>query len=168
RVLDALVGANASASTRDTFRKKLRAGELNDKEIEIETRETGMPSFEIPGMPNAQVSMINLGDMFGKAFGGKAKMRRMTVADAHDPLIAEEADKLRILALPPKALPNMSPRLIMLTCAFGMPGISNDGIPVSRVSISISLSFNSPARSFLRNVSRVEALALAPTSASST
>jgi len=94
RVLDALVGANASASTRDTFRKKLRAGELNDKEIEIETRETGMPSFEIPGMPNAQVSMINLGDMFGKAFGGKAKMRRMTVADAHDPLIAEEADKL--------------------------------------------------------------------------
>jgi ATP-dependent HslUV protease ATP-binding subunit HslU len=94
RVLDALVGANANASTRDTFRKKLRAGELNDKEIEIETRETGMPSFEIPGMPNAQVSMINLGDMFGKAFGGKAKMRRMTVADAHDPLIAEEADKL--------------------------------------------------------------------------
>jgi ATP-dependent HslUV protease ATP-binding subunit HslU len=94
RVLDALVGASASASTRDTFRKKLRAGELNDKEIEIETRETGMPSFESPGMPNAQVSMINLGDMFGKAFGGKAKMRRMTVADAHDPLIAEEADKL--------------------------------------------------------------------------
>jgi ATP-dependent HslUV protease ATP-binding subunit HslU len=94
RVLDALVGASASASTRDAFRKKLRAGELNDKEIEIETRESGMPSFEIPGMPNAQVSMINLGDMFGKAFGGKAKMRRVTVADAHAPLIAEEADKL--------------------------------------------------------------------------
>jgi ATP-dependent HslUV protease ATP-binding subunit HslU len=94
RVLDALVGANASASTRDTFRKKLRAGELNDKEIEIETRESGVPSFEIPGMPNAQVSMINLGDMFGKAFGGKPKMRRMTVSDAHAPLIAEEADKL--------------------------------------------------------------------------
>jgi ATP-dependent HslUV protease ATP-binding subunit HslU len=94
RVLDALVGANASASTRDTFRKKLRAGELNDKEIEIETRESGVPSFEIPGMPNAQVSMINLGDMFGKAFGGKPKMRRMTVSDAHGPLIAEEADKL--------------------------------------------------------------------------
>jgi ATP-dependent HslUV protease ATP-binding subunit HslU len=94
RVLDALVGANANASTREAFRKKLRAGELNDKEIEIETRESGLPSFEIPGMPNAQVSMINLGDMFGKAFGGKAKMRRMTVAEAHAPLIAEEADKL--------------------------------------------------------------------------
>jgi len=94
RVLDALVGATSSASTRDAFRKKLRAGELNDKEIEIETRESGVPSFEIPGMPNAQVSMINLGDMFGKAFGGKAKMRRMTVSEAHAPLIAEEADKL--------------------------------------------------------------------------
>ncbi len=94
RVLDALVGAAASASTRDTFRKRLRAGELNDKEIEIETRETSAPSFEIPGMPNAQVSMINLGDMFGKAFGGKPKMRRLTVSEAHEPLIAEEADKL--------------------------------------------------------------------------
>ena len=94
RVLDALVGAAASPSTRDTFRKRLRAGELNDKEIEIETRDTGAPSFEIPGMPNAQVSMINLGDMFGKAFGGKAKMRRVTVGDAHEPLVAEEADKL--------------------------------------------------------------------------
>jgi len=94
RVIDALVGANASASTRDAFRKKLRAGELNDKEIEIETREGGAPSFEIPGMPNAQISMINLSDMFGKAMGGRPKMRRLTVADAHVPLIAEEADKL--------------------------------------------------------------------------
>ncbi|HVZ68955.1 MAG TPA: ATP-dependent protease ATPase subunit HslU [Rhizomicrobium sp.] len=94
RVIDALVGANSSATTRDAFRKKLRAGELNDKEIEIETRESGMPSFEIPGMPNAQISMINLSDIFGKALGGRAKMRRMTVAEAHAPLVAEEADKL--------------------------------------------------------------------------
>jgi len=94
RVIDALVGANSSATTRDAFRKKLRAGELNDKEIEIETRESGAPAFEIPGMPNAQVSMINLSDMFGKALGGRAKMRRMTVVEAHAPLVAEEADKL--------------------------------------------------------------------------
>ena len=94
RVLDALVGANAMASTRDAFRKRLRAGELNDKEIEIETRDMATPSFEIPGMPNAQVSMINLGDMFGKAFGGRPKIRRITVGDAHEPLVAEEADKL--------------------------------------------------------------------------
>lgn len=94
RVLDALVGTTASAGTREAFRKRLRDGELNDKEIEIEVRDSGAPSFEIPGMPNAQVSMINLGDMFGKAFGGKAKMRRMKVGDAHGPLIAEEADKL--------------------------------------------------------------------------
>jgi ATP-dependent HslUV protease ATP-binding subunit HslU len=95
RVLDGLVGANASASTRETFRTKLRNGELNDKEIEIEMKDAGgMPSFEIPGMPNAQISMVNLGDMFGKAFGGKSKPRRMTVAQAHEPLVAEEADKL--------------------------------------------------------------------------
>jgi ATP-dependent HslUV protease ATP-binding subunit HslU len=95
RVLDALVGANASASTRETFRKRLRDGELNDKEIELEMKNAGgAPSFEIPGMPNAQISMVNLGDMFGKAFGGQQKTRRITVADAHEPLIAEEADKL--------------------------------------------------------------------------
>jgi len=94
RVLDALVGTSASAGTREAFRKRLRDGELDDKEIEIEVRDSGAPAFEIPGMPNAQVSMINLGDMFGKAFGGKAKMRRMKVGDAHGPLIAEEADKL--------------------------------------------------------------------------
>jgi ATP-dependent HslUV protease ATP-binding subunit HslU len=95
RVLDALVGANASAGTRDSFRKKLRAGELNEKEIDIEMREQGgMPAFEIPGMPNAQISMVNLGDIFGKAFGGRAKTKRMTVADSHMPLVAEEADKL--------------------------------------------------------------------------
>jgi ATP-dependent HslUV protease ATP-binding subunit HslU len=95
RVLDALTGANANASTRDTFRKRLRAGELDDKEIEIEMRDTGgAPSFEIPGMPNAQISMVNLGDIFGKAFAGRSKSRRMNVAQAHEPLIAEEADKL--------------------------------------------------------------------------
>jgi ATP-dependent HslUV protease ATP-binding subunit HslU len=95
RVLDGLVGANSSASTRELFRTRLRAGELNDKEIEIEMKDAGgMPSFEIPGMPNAQISMVNLGDMFGKAFGGKSKPRRMTVEQAHEPLVAEEADKL--------------------------------------------------------------------------
>src|ERR1700749_126982 len=95
RVLDGLVGANSSASTRETFRTKLRNGEINDKEVEIEMKDAGgMPAFEIPGMPNAQISMVNLGDMFGKAFGGKSKPRRMTVAEAHEPLVAEEADKL--------------------------------------------------------------------------
>jgi ATP-dependent HslUV protease ATP-binding subunit HslU len=94
RVLTALVG-NAAAATRDTFRKRLRAGELDDKEIEIEVRDAGgMPSLEIPGMPGAQIGMVNLGDIFGKALGGRTKTRRMTVAASHDLLIAEEADKL--------------------------------------------------------------------------
>jgi ATP-dependent HslUV protease ATP-binding subunit HslU len=97
RVLDALVGATASPATRDSFRRKLRAGELADKEIEIELQSGGsggMPMFEIPGMPGAQMGAISLGDMFGKAFGQKGKPRRVTVADAHEPLIAEESDKL--------------------------------------------------------------------------
>ena len=95
RILDSLVGATASESTRDAFRKRLRAGELNNKDVEIEMRDSGgTPMFEIPGMPNAQISMVNLGDIFGKSFGGRARTRRMTVAQAHDPLIAEEADKL--------------------------------------------------------------------------
>jgi len=94
RILDALVGKSGGA-TRESFRKSLRAGELDNKEVELEMKDTGgMPSFEIPGMPNAQVSMVGLGDIFGKAFGGKAKTRRMTVAQAHDPLVAEEADAL--------------------------------------------------------------------------
>jgi len=94
RVLTALVG-NAGASTRDSFRKKLRAGELNDKEIDIEVRDTGgMPSLEIPGMPGAQIGMINIGDIFGKALGGRTKSRRMTVGASHGLLVAEEADKL--------------------------------------------------------------------------
>jgi ATP-dependent HslUV protease ATP-binding subunit HslU len=95
RVLDALVGANASASTRDSFRKRLRAGELNDKEIEIEVQQSGggMPMFEIPGMPGAQMGAISIGDIFGK-LGGRSKTRKVTVAESHEPLINEESDKL--------------------------------------------------------------------------
>ena len=94
RVLTALVG-NASAATRESFRKRLRAGELDDKEIEIEVRDAGgMPSLEIPGMPGAQIGMVNLADIFGKAMGGRTKTRRMSVATSHELLIAEEADKL--------------------------------------------------------------------------
>ncbi|MGC9953952.1 MAG: AAA family ATPase, partial [Rhizomicrobium sp.] len=93
RVLDALAG-NSSGATRESVRKSLRAGELDGKEIEIEMKDAGfMPSFEIPGMGNAQISMVNLGDIFGKAFGGRAKPRRTTVAEALGPLLAEEADK---------------------------------------------------------------------------
>src|SRR6202034_1028638 len=95
RVLDALVGANASAATRDSFRRKLRAGELNDKEIEIETQSSGgMPMFEIPGMPGAQMGAISIGDIFGKMGGGRTKTRRLTVEDSHETLINEESDKL--------------------------------------------------------------------------
>jgi ATP-dependent HslUV protease ATP-binding subunit HslU len=95
RVLDALVGASASASTKETFRKKLRAGELNDKEIEIEVQASGgMPLFEIPGMPGAQVGAISIGDIFGKLGGGRTKTRRVTVGDSYEILINEESDKL--------------------------------------------------------------------------
>jgi ATP-dependent HslUV protease ATP-binding subunit HslU len=94
RVLDALVGANSSANTRDSFRKKLRAGELDDKEIEIETQSSGgMPMFEIPGMPGAQMGAISIGDIFGK-LGGRTKTRRLTVGDSHELLVNEESDKL--------------------------------------------------------------------------
>ncbi len=96
RVLDALVGPGASPTTRESFRKRLRAGELNDKEIEIQVAETGggLPMFEIPGAPGASIGAINIGDMLGKAFGQRTKPRRITVADSHDVLIAEESDKL--------------------------------------------------------------------------
>ena len=97
RVLDALVGATASATTRDSFRKKLRANELDDKEIEIEVQQGGggaMPMFELPNMPGASVGAISLGDIFGKSFGGKTKPRRITVREAFAPLIAEESEKL--------------------------------------------------------------------------
>ncbi len=95
RVLDALVGANASAATRDSFRRKLRAGELDDKEIEVETQSQGggMPMFEIPGMPGAQMGAVSLGDIFGK-LGGKTKTRRLTVEASHEILVNEESDKL--------------------------------------------------------------------------
>ena len=95
RVLNALVGAGASDNTKDAFRRKLRAGEVNDKEIEIQVADGGgMPSFDIPGMPGAQVGMINLSEMMGKAFGGRTKTRRTTVAESYDLLINEESDKL--------------------------------------------------------------------------
>jgi ATP-dependent HslUV protease ATP-binding subunit HslU len=95
RVVDALVGASASASTKDAFRKRLRAGELNDKEIEIELQASGggTPLFEIPGMPGAQMGAINIGDIFGK-MGGRTKTRKVTVHEAYEPLISEESDKL--------------------------------------------------------------------------
>ncbi|MFA6140955.1 MAG: ATP-dependent protease ATPase subunit HslU [Hyphomicrobium sp.] len=97
RVLDALVGPGSSPATRESFRKKLRTGELNDKEIEIQVADspgTGLPMFDIPGQPGASIGAINIGDMFGKAFGQRTKPRRVTVQDSYDVLIAEESDKL--------------------------------------------------------------------------
>jgi ATP-dependent HslUV protease ATP-binding subunit HslU len=95
RVVEALVGANASETTREAFRRKLRAGEMDDKEIEIQVADSGgVPSFEIPGMPGSSASVINISEMLGKAFGGRTKSRRMTVKASHDILIAEESDKL--------------------------------------------------------------------------
>jgi len=97
RVLDALVGENASESTRQAFRQKLRDGLLDDKEIEIEVQQSGgagMPTFDIPGMPGAQMGMINLNDMLGKAFGQRAKPKRMKVVESYDILMEEESDKL--------------------------------------------------------------------------
>ena len=95
RVLDALVGPAASPGTRESFRKKLRNGELDDKEIEIEIAQTGsgMPMFELPNMPGASVSAFSLGDIFGKAMQ-RGKPRKLTVKEAHGPLVAEESDKL--------------------------------------------------------------------------
>jgi ATP-dependent HslUV protease ATP-binding subunit HslU len=95
RVIEALVGANSSAATKDSFRRKLRAGELDDKEIEIEVQASGgMPFFEIPGMPGAQMGAISIGDIFGKMGGGRSKTRRISVKESHDILINEESDKL--------------------------------------------------------------------------
>ena len=96
RVLDALVGQKASAETRQKFRQLLRQGQLDDKEIEVEVADAGpsMPTFDVPGMPGAQMGMLNLGDMLGKAFGNRTKPRRMTVADSHTVLVEDEADKL--------------------------------------------------------------------------
>ncbi|MGH7024484.1 MAG: ATP-dependent protease ATPase subunit HslU [Caulobacteraceae bacterium] len=96
RLLDALVGANAQAATRETFRRKLRAGELDEKEVELNLPDSSSPlgSFEIPGQPGASMSMLNLSDIMGKAFGGRRKAHRTTVAGAWLPLITEESDKL--------------------------------------------------------------------------
>jgi len=96
RVLDALVGPASSPGTRDSFRKKLRAGELDDKEIEIEIAQTGgaVPMFELPNMPGASVSAFSIGDIFGKALQGRAKRRKLTVKDARSPLVMEESEKL--------------------------------------------------------------------------
>jgi ATP-dependent HslUV protease ATP-binding subunit HslU len=96
RVLDALVGPGSSPATRESFRKKLRAGELDAKEIEIEVSQgsSGMPMFEIPGMPGAQMGAISIGDIFGKMGGGRTKTRRVNVRDSHPILINEESDKL--------------------------------------------------------------------------
>jgi ATP-dependent HslUV protease ATP-binding subunit HslU len=94
RALDALVGPGASPATRESFRKKLRAGELDDKEIEIEVQAGGgMPMIEIPGMPGAQMGAVSIGDIFGK-MGGRKKARRVSVKDSHPILINEESDKL--------------------------------------------------------------------------
>ena len=97
RVLDALVGDNAGQDTRQKFRKMLREGNLSDKEVEVEVSETsntGMPTFDIPGMPGAQMGMINLNDMLGKAFGQQKALKRMSVPDSYEILMAEESDKL--------------------------------------------------------------------------
>jgi ATP-dependent HslUV protease ATP-binding subunit HslU len=96
RLLDALVGANAQAATRDAFRKKLRAGELDAKEVELNLPDASSPlgGFEIPGQPGASMSMVNLSEIMGKAFGGRRKAHKTTVAGAWAPLIAEEGDKL--------------------------------------------------------------------------
>lgn len=97
RVIEALVGERASDTTRKSFRTKLRQGELNDREIELDVQDSsafGMPTLDIPGMPGAQMGMINLNEMMGKALGGRTKTRRMTVGESYEVLLAEEAEKL--------------------------------------------------------------------------
>ena len=96
RVLAALVGDTASPATKDSFRKKLRSGELDDKEIEIEVADTSNPmgGMEIPGMPGANVGVLNLNDMFGKALGGRTKKRKTTVVESYEILVADESDKM--------------------------------------------------------------------------
>jgi ATP-dependent HslUV protease ATP-binding subunit HslU len=96
RVVSALVGPNASPATKDSFRKKLRANELDDKEIEIEVQAGGpsFPLFEIPGMPGAQMGAVSIGDIFGKAMGGRTKTRRVLVRDSYEILVNEESDKM--------------------------------------------------------------------------
>jgi ATP-dependent HslUV protease ATP-binding subunit HslU len=97
RVLDALVGGSAGKDTRDKFRRLLREGALAEREIEVEVVDRGgstLPTFDIPGMPGAQMGMLNLGDIFGKAFGERTKRKRMSVAESYAILMEEESDKL--------------------------------------------------------------------------
>jgi ATP-dependent HslUV protease ATP-binding subunit HslU len=95
RVLDALVGETAKSETRESFRRRLRTGELNDKEIEIRVTDSGsIPMFDLPGGAGGSIGAINLSDMLGKALGGRSKSRRITVGDSYDILINEESDKL--------------------------------------------------------------------------
>jgi len=96
RVIAILAGDNASQTTREHFRKKLREGQLDETEIEVEMEDAGggMPTLDIPGMPGSQIGMVNISDMLGKAFGGRTKKRKMQVKDSHDLLLAEESDKL--------------------------------------------------------------------------
>ena len=97
KVLDALVGNKASVATRESFRKRLRTGDLDDNEIEIEVQNNSSPlqSFEIPGMPGGNVGMVNLGDILGKSMGGKkGRKKKMTVKESHDILVAQESDKM--------------------------------------------------------------------------
>jgi len=95
RVLDALVGKSASPATRDSFRQRLRRGELADKEIEIEvSAQPQMPTFDLPGGQGGSIGVMNLGEMFGKAFGGMKKTRKVLIADSYELLLAEESDKL--------------------------------------------------------------------------
>jgi ATP-dependent HslUV protease ATP-binding subunit HslU len=96
KVIEALVGAKASEETRQKFRKMLREGTLDDREIEVDVIDSGggMPTFEIPGMPGAQMGMLNLGDMLGKAMGERTKKSKMTVGESHNVLVEEESDRL--------------------------------------------------------------------------
>ena len=97
KVLDALVGNKASVATRESFRKRLRNGDLDNNEIEIEVQDTssGLQSFEIPGMPGGNVGMVNLGDILGKSMGGKkGKKKKMSVKESHGILVAQESDKM--------------------------------------------------------------------------
>ena len=97
KVLDSLVGNKASVATRESFRKRLRGGDLDNNEIEIEVQNTssGMQNFEIPGMPGGNVGMVNLGDILGKSMGNKkGKKKKMTVKESHDILLAQESDKM--------------------------------------------------------------------------
>ena len=96
RVIEALAGENARDQTRDLFRGKLKRGELDDTVIELDVADTSNPmaSMEIPGQPGQNMGMLNLGDLFGKAFGGRTVRKKMTVAESYELLIGEEADKL--------------------------------------------------------------------------